>query len=114
MRQVLAVQPAAEGQQKSKWADLPLTIDASDHPVVLPDDAGLPPTLLSPTIINVKVSKMMYDPGSSINLLSLRAFEKMQIPRNQLTPSAGFWGGSGVEMEPLGKVALEGNMPERQ
>lgn len=49
---------------------------------------------------------MMYDPGSSINLLSLRAFEQMQIPRSLLSPSVGFLGVSGTEMEPLGKVAL--------
>ena len=89
-----------------KWVDVPLTIDASDQPVVMPDDTSFPPTLLSPTISNVKVSKIMYDPGSSINLLSLHAFEKIQIPHNQLNPSSGFRGVSGVEMELLGKIAL--------
>src|SRR3954467_1855023 len=101
------VQSPPEGPKVSRWANITLVIDVGDHPVNLPDDNdGLPPTLLSPTIINIKVSKMMYDTGSNINLLSLRAFKKIQIPRSHITKSASFHKVSGMEVQPLRKISL--------
>ena len=37
-RQILAIPPTVDGRLRSKWADVPLVIDASDHPAHLLED----------------------------------------------------------------------------
>jgi hypothetical protein len=42
--------------------------------------AGKLPLLVSPTIINIKLYHVLIDGGAVLNLISLAAFKKLQIP----------------------------------
>jgi hypothetical protein len=46
--------------------------------------AGQLPLLVSPTITNVKLYHVLIDGGAALNLISLAAFKKLQIPMGKL------------------------------
>jgi hypothetical protein len=57
---------------------VPITFDASDHP----DHnvgIGVLPLVVSPTINNVTITKMLVDEGAGLNLISIKLMEKLQI-----------------------------------
>jgi hypothetical protein len=53
---------------------------------------GQLPLLVSPTIINIKLYHVLIDGGAVLNLISLAAFKKLQIPMSKLQPSRPFSG----------------------
>jgi hypothetical protein len=50
------------------------------------------PLVVSPTIANIKLYHVLIDGGAALNLISLAAFQKQQIPMSKLTPSRLFSG----------------------
>jgi hypothetical protein len=68
--------------------------------------AGQLPLLVSPTIANVKLYHVLIDGGAALNLISLAAFKKLQIPMGKLQPSQPFLGVGPVSVMPRGCISL--------
>jgi hypothetical protein len=68
--------------------------------------AGQLPLLVSPTISNVKLYHVLIDGGAAINLISLAAFKKLQIPMGKLQPSRPFSRVGPVSVTPRGCISL--------
>src|SRR5206468_3913711 len=67
---------------------------------------GRLPIVVTPTIRNIKVGRVLIDGGSGLNILSSRLFERMQIPHTTLRPSMPFYSISPSASTPLGQVDL--------
>jgi hypothetical protein len=70
------------------WSRTPITFDRDDNPdrVVAP---GVYPLVVDPIIINARLSKVLMDSGSSLNIIYLETLNLLCIERAQLHPSAG-------------------------
>jgi hypothetical protein len=68
--------------------------------------AGQLPLLVSPTIANIKLYHVLIDGGAALNLISLAAFKKLQIPMGKLQPSRPFSGVGPVSVIPRGCISL--------
>ena len=64
------------------------------------------PLVVSPVINNIRVTKMLVDGGSGLNLISVQLMEKLQISEERLEPTGSFQGVNPGSTQPLGKVAL--------
>jgi hypothetical protein len=60
-----------------------ISFDASDWPKSMAG-AGQLPLIISPTIVNIKLYHVLIDGGAALNLISLAAFMKLQIPMSKL------------------------------
>ena len=78
-REVCSATPSEEAIRPLKWSDAPITFSLADHPASTVG-VGRPPLVVSPTICNVKVSRVLIDGGAGLNLLSRETFEKLQVP----------------------------------
>ena len=74
--------------QYLSWSSTPITFDRDDHPdkVVAP---GVYPLIVDPIIVNTRLSKVLMDGGSSLNIIYLETLNVLGINREQLKPSAG-------------------------
>jgi hypothetical protein len=88
-----------------KWVETLIGFDSSDCPKSMAD-AGQLPLLVSPTISNVKLYHVLIDGGATLNLISLVAFKKLQIPMGKLQPSRPFSGVGPVLVTLLGCISL--------
>jgi hypothetical protein len=61
----------------------------SDYPKSMASIGQLP-LLVSPTISNIRLYHILIDGGVALNLISLAAFKKLQIPMRKLQPSCMF------------------------
>jgi hypothetical protein len=68
--------------------------------------AGQLPLLVSPTIANVKLYHVLIDGCAALNLISLAAFKKLQIPVGKLQPLCPFLGVGPVSVMPRGCISL--------
>jgi hypothetical protein len=62
--------------------------------------------VVTPTICNLGVGRVLVDGGAGLNLLSLQVFHKMQVGERKLLPSMPFYGVTDGKMIPLGQVEL--------
>ena len=85
-RGVHAVLPGAEALKPLKWSHHPITFDNRDHPSST-SAVGVLPLVYTPTISNIAVSKTLIDGGAGLNVLSIDAFERMQVPYERLMPT---------------------------
>jgi hypothetical protein len=76
-----------------------ISFDASGCPKSMAG-AGQLPLLVSPSIVNVKLYHALIDGGATVNLISLAAFKKLQIPMSKLQPSRPFSGVGPVPVIP--------------
>jgi len=85
-REVFAARMAVP--QYLNWSNTPITFDRDDHPdkVVTP---GVYPLVVDPIIVNTRLSKVLMDGGSSLNIIYLETLDLLGIERAQLQPSAG-------------------------
>ena len=88
-REVNAIQPSAKAQRPLKWSAVPLTFDAADRPD-RSAGVGKLPLVVSSTINNVKVTKMLVDGGAGLNLISTKLLRQLQIPAGRLRPTGTF------------------------
>jgi len=74
--------------QYLSWSSTPITFDREDHPdtVVAP---GVYPLVVDPIIDNTRLSKVLMDGGSSLNIIYLETLDLLGIDRGRLQPSAG-------------------------
>jgi hypothetical protein len=82
-----------------------ISFDASDFPKSM---AGVRQLLLlvSPTIINIKLYHVLIDDGAALNLISLVAFKKLQIPMSKLQLSHPFSGVIPILVIPRGCISI--------
>ena len=64
------------------------------------------PMIVSPIIHNFKVTKMLVDGGSSLNLLMAKALTALQVPFSRLSDTNVFQGVNGSITRPIGKITL--------
>ena len=62
--------------------------------------------MVSPTICNLKVTKMLVDGRADLNLVSPAVIEKLQIPDGDLEETGTFQGVNPGRSQPKGKVTL--------
>jgi hypothetical protein len=106
-REVAAVAPAQKAAPHRKWMETPIEFDFSDCPKSM-SGAGQLPLLVSPTISNIKLYHVLIDGGAVLNLISLAAFKKLQIPMGKLQPSRPFSGVGPVSVTPRGCISPPG------
>jgi hypothetical protein len=88
---VAAAAPAPRAAPHHKWMGTSIGFDASDCPKNMAG-AGQLPLVVTPTIANVSLFHVLIDGRAALNLISLAAFQKLQIPMSKLTPSRPFSG----------------------
>ena len=67
---------------------------------------GCLPLLVSPTIRNLKVTKMLVDGGAGLNLISPAVISKLQIGEEELEVTGMFQGINPGRSRPKGKIML--------
>ena len=77
-REINLVEPAPEARKPLKWPCMPIIFDEEDHPGRT-TAVGCLPLLVSPTIHNLKVTKMLVDGGAGLNMISPAVINKLQI-----------------------------------
>ena len=88
-------------------SNTPITFDRDDQPdkVVAP---GIYPLVVDPIIVNARLSKVLMDSGSSLNIMYLETLDLLGINRAQLQPSIGGFHGvvQGKKALPVGRIDL--------
>jgi hypothetical protein len=89
------------------WSDKPITYDQGDHPDRVPS-LGKYPLVVDPIISNVRLTKVLMDRGSSLNIIYAETFGLLQIdlstiragvaPFHEIIP--------GKRVQPLGQLDL--------
>jgi hypothetical protein len=103
--EVNAGEPAADSWRPLKWSRTPIIFDEEDHPdrtTVI----GCLPLLVSRTICNLKVNKMLVDDGARLNPISPKVISKLQISEEELEATGTFQGINLVRRHPKGKITL--------
>ena len=62
--------------------------------------------MVSPTIRNLKVTKMLVDSGAILNLISPTAILRLQIPNEDLEQTGAFQAVNSGKIQPKGKITL--------
>src|SRR3954471_6423734 len=62
--------------------------------------------LVSPTVLNLKVTKMLVDGGAGLNLISSAVLRKLQVPDSDLEETNTFQGINPGRSKPMGKITL--------
>jgi hypothetical protein len=84
-----------------------ITFDRDDHPDHVPNP-GVYPLVVDPVIANTRLTKVLMDGGSSLNIIYSQTLDLLGVRRARLQPSVrGFHGVvPGKRAEPLGWVDL--------
>jgi hypothetical protein len=89
------------------WSDKPITFDRGDHPdFVL--SLGRYPLVVDPVIGNVRLSKVLMDGGSSLNITYAETLELLGVDRSEVWAGAAPFHGiaPGKRILPLGRIDL--------
>src|SRR3954465_9697328 len=88
-REVNAAEPPVESRRPLKWSSTPIIFDIEDHPDRT-TAVGCLPMLVSPTVRNLKVTKMLVDGGAGLNLISSAVLRRLQVPDSELEATGTF------------------------
>jgi hypothetical protein len=90
-----------------KWSKVPITIYRSNHPGFVPKP-GRYPLIISPIIKDVKLNRVLVVGGSSLNILFLKTFDQMGLPKSVLHPYRAPFHGivPRAAMTPIGQITL--------
>jgi hypothetical protein len=99
------MEPAADSWKPLKWSRTPIIFDEEDHPDCT-TAVGCLPLLVSPTIHNLKVTKMLVDGRAGLNLISPKVISKLQIADEELKVTGTFQGINPGRSHPKGKITL--------
>jgi hypothetical protein len=69
------------------WSDKPITFDQGDHPDFVPSP-GRYPLVVDPIIGNVRLSKVLMDRGSSLNIIYTETLELLGVDRSKVQAGA--------------------------
>jgi hypothetical protein len=78
-REVYATEPATPAYLD--WFDAAITFDRDDHPVRVPHP-GQYPLIVDPVIANTRLSKVLMDGGSGLNIFYADTLDMMGIGRS--------------------------------
>jgi hypothetical protein len=89
------------------WSDKPITFDRGDHPDFVPN-LGWYPLVVDPIIGNVRLSKVLMDRGSSLNIIYTETLGLLGVDRSEVWAGAApFYGiATGKCILPLGQIYL--------
>jgi hypothetical protein len=88
-----------------KWMETSIPFDASDCPKNILA-VGQLPLVVSPTIANIRLYHVLVDGGAAFNIISLVAFQKLQISMSRLSSSCPFLGVGPGSIIPRGSISL--------
>jgi hypothetical protein len=89
------------------WSDKPITFDRDDHPDFVPSP-GRYPLVVDPIIGNVRLSKVLMDGGSSLNIIYAETLELLGVDRSEVRAGAAPFHGIAPRKRilPLGRIDL--------
>jgi hypothetical protein len=89
------------------WSDKPITFDQGDHSDFVPSP-GRYPLVIDPIIGNVRLSKVLMDGGSSLNIIYAETLELLGVDRSEIRAGdAPFHGiAPGKRILPFGQIDL--------
>jgi hypothetical protein len=89
------------------WSDKPITFDQGDHPDFVPSP-GRYPLVVDPIIDNIRLSKVLMDGGSSLNIIYAETLELLGVDRSEVRAGAAPFHGiaPGKRIQPLGQIDL--------
>jgi hypothetical protein len=85
------------------WSDKPITFDQGDHPDYVPSP-GRYTLVVDPIIGNIRLSKVLMDGGSSLNIIYAKTLELLGVDRSEIRAGAAPFHGiaPGKRILPLG------------
>jgi hypothetical protein len=89
------------------WFDKPITFDQGDHPDRVPSP-GKCPLVVDPVIGNIRLTKVLMDGSSSLNIIYAETLGLLQIDLSSIRASAAPFHGiiPGKRVQPLGQLDL--------
>jgi hypothetical protein len=89
------------------WSDKPITFDQGDHPDRV-SSPGKYPLVVDPVIGNVRLTKVLMDGGSSLNIIYAETLGLLQIDLSTIRAGAAPFHGiiPGKHVQPLGQLDL--------
>jgi hypothetical protein len=89
------------------WSDKPITFDQGDHPDFVPSP-GRYPLVIDPIIGNVRLSKVLMDGGSNLNIIYAETLELLGVDRSEVRAGAAPFHRivPGKRILPLGRINL--------
>jgi hypothetical protein len=89
------------------WSDKPITFDLGDHPDCVPS-LGKYLLVVDPVIGNVRLTKVLMDGGSSLNIIYAETLGLLQIDLSTIRAGAAPFHGiiPGKRVQPLGQLNL--------
>jgi hypothetical protein len=89
------------------WSDKPITFDQGDHPDYVPSP-GRYPLVVDPVIDNARLSKVLMDEGSSLNIIYAETLGLLGIDLSTIRAGAAPFHGivPGKRVLPLGQLDL--------
>jgi hypothetical protein len=89
------------------WFDKPITFDPGDHPDCVPSP-GRYPLVVDPIISNVRLTKVLMDGGSSLNIIYAETLGLLGIDLSMIRAGAAPFHGivPGKRVQPLGQLDL--------
>jgi hypothetical protein len=89
------------------WSNVAITFDRDDHPDYVPNP-GVYPLVIDPIIANTRLTKVLMDSGSSLNIICAQTLDLLGVKRTHLRPSVGGFHGVilGKRPEPVGRIDL--------
>jgi hypothetical protein len=89
------------------WSDKPITFDQGDHPDCVPSP-GRYPLIVDPVIGNARLSKVLMDGGSSLNIIYAETLGLLGVDLSTIRASAAPFHGivPGKRVLPLGQLDL--------
>jgi hypothetical protein len=87
------------------WSDKPITFDQGDHPDFVPSP-GRYPLVVDPIIGNVRISKVLMDGGSSLNIIYAETLELLGVDQSEVRAGAAPFHkiAPGKRILPLGRI----------
>nr|AAU10741.1 putative polyprotein [Oryza sativa Japonica Group] len=104
-RELLAAAPTHEATRRARWSEVALTFDQTNHPPCVAR-GGQIAMVVSPTVSNVKLGRVLIDGGAALNILSPAAFDAIKAPGMVLRPSQPIVGVTQGHTWPLGHIDL--------
>jgi hypothetical protein len=89
------------------WSDKAITFDQGDHPDFVPSP-GRYPLIIDPIIGNIRLSKVLIDGGSNLNIIYAETLELLGVDRSEVRAGAAPFHGivPGKRILPLGRIDL--------
>jgi hypothetical protein len=89
------------------WSDKPITFDQGDHPDCVPSQ-GRYPLVVDPIIDNARLTKVLMDGGSSLNIIYAETLGLLEIDMSMIRAGAAPFHGivPGKRVLPLGQLDL--------